>query len=46
MGLAKIKKTESKVKRAGGSGRKAKTVDADMLAALDDMKDMGISIPE
>lgn len=34
MGLARIKKTEAKVKRAGGTGKKGKTVDADMLADL------------
>ncbi len=35
MGLAKIKKQETKAKRSGGSGAKSKTVDADMLADLD-----------
>ncbi len=35
MGLARIKKTESKAKRSGGAGAKSKLVDADMLADLD-----------
>jgi len=35
MGLAKIKKTEAKAKRSGGSGSKSKLIDNDMLADLD-----------
>lgn len=42
MGLAKIKKTESKVKRAGGAGSKSKLIDEDMLQ---DLNDLGVSIP-
>lgn len=43
MGLQKIKKTESKAKRAGGSGKKSKLIDDDML---NDLNDLGIEIPE
>lgn len=42
MGLAKIKKMESKAKRSGGAGRKSKLVDDDML---NDLNDLGIEIP-
>jgi len=42
MGLAKIRKTETKAKRAGGAGRKSKLVDEDMLA---DLADLGVDIP-
>ena len=34
MGLAKIKKQETKAKRSGGSSAKSKAVDEDMLADL------------
>jgi hypothetical protein len=40
MGLARIKKTEAKAKRAGGSGKKSKLVDDDMLA---DLASLGIT---
>lgn len=43
MGLAKIKKQESKAKRSGGAGRKSKLVDNDMLA---DLASLGVEIPE
>lgn len=43
MGLAKIKKTESKAKKAGGAGKKSKLIDTDML---NDLNDLGIDIPE
>lgn len=39
MGLAKVKKQETKAKKSGGAGRKSKLVDDDMLAAL---KDIGL----
>ena len=42
MGLAKIKKTESKARKAGGSGKKSKLVDDDMLS---DLADLGVEIP-
>lgn len=37
MGLARIKKQESKSKRSGGSGKKSGLVDKDMLADLDSL---------
>lgn len=43
MGLAKIKKQETKSKRSGGTGKKAKLVDLDML---NDLESLGVSIPE
>jgi len=43
MGLAKIKKQESKAKRSGGAGKKSKLVDEDMLA---DLNSLGVEIPE
>ncbi len=43
MGLAKIKKQETKTKRAGGGGSKSKLVDDDMLA---DLAMLGVTIPE
>lgn len=42
MGLAKIKKTESKARKSGGSGKKSKLVDDDMLS---DLADLGVDIP-
>jgi hypothetical protein len=42
MGLAKIKKTETKAKKAGGAGKKSKLIDDDMLA---DLNDLGVDIP-
>lgn len=37
MGLAKIRKTESKAKRAGGGAKKGKGVDADMESAFNEL---------
>jgi hypothetical protein len=43
MGLAKIKKAETKAKRGTGGSRKSKLVDMDMLA---DLEALGVDIPE